>query len=174
MEMPAISSTASWNNFSLALDGLVNPLILRTNCRDAARTSSSVTGGSKLKRVLIFLHIELSLRDAGAFQKQIALARIARQGSSTLEFNARLGEAAELEEEIATNAGQEMVIFESRLRGESIDELQPGCGTARHGDGDRAIQFHDWRRRQLRELRIKTGDPLPVCLVGRERGGVAS
>src|SRR5689334_5143138 len=40
------SSTAASNEASFAFDGLVNPLILRMNCRAAARTSSSVAGGS--------------------------------------------------------------------------------------------------------------------------------
>src|SRR5690349_21846068 len=56
-EMPAISSIAARNGASLAFDGLLNPLIFLTNCSEAARTSSSVTGGSKLKSVLIFLHM---------------------------------------------------------------------------------------------------------------------
>ena len=51
------SSTARLNAASLTLDGLVNPDSLRTNCSDAARTSSSVAGGSKLKSVLMFRHI---------------------------------------------------------------------------------------------------------------------
>src|SRR5712692_7212675 len=55
--MPATSSTAARNAASLAFDGLVNPLIFLTNCSEAARTSSSVTGGSQLKSVLIFRHI---------------------------------------------------------------------------------------------------------------------
>src|SRR5438094_864319 len=57
-ETPATSSTAAWNAASFAFDGLVNPLIFLTNCNDAARISSSVTGGSKLKSVLIFRHID--------------------------------------------------------------------------------------------------------------------
>ena len=40
----------------------MNPLSLRTNCSDAARISSSVAGGSKLKSVLMFRHIS-SLSD---------------------------------------------------------------------------------------------------------------
>src|SRR5271163_5010894 len=56
--MPAISSTAVKNAASLLFDGLLKPVIFLTNCSDAARTSSSVTGGSKLKRVLIFRHIQ--------------------------------------------------------------------------------------------------------------------
>jgi len=53
-----ISSTAAWKLASFAFDGLVNPLIFRTNCRAAARTSSSVAGGAKLKRILILRHMD--------------------------------------------------------------------------------------------------------------------
>ena len=45
---PATSSTARSNASALACDGFVKPLILRTYCSAAARTSSSVAGGSKL------------------------------------------------------------------------------------------------------------------------------
>jgi hypothetical protein len=41
----------------LAADGLALPLIFRTNCKAAARISSSVTGGSKLDKGLMFLHM---------------------------------------------------------------------------------------------------------------------
>src|SRR5260370_27201903 len=58
IDTPATSSTAAKNSPSFAFDGLVKPLIFLTNCSEAARTSSSVTGGSKLKSVLIFLHTE--------------------------------------------------------------------------------------------------------------------
>jgi hypothetical protein len=57
----ATSSTAARNEASLAFDGLLKPLIFLTNCKDAARISSALTGGSKLKRVLIFLHIRHDL-----------------------------------------------------------------------------------------------------------------
>src|SRR5713101_2077321 len=62
IEMPAISSTAARNEPSFAFDGLLKPLIFLTNWSEAARTSSSVTGGSKLKRVFIFLHIPCDLQ----------------------------------------------------------------------------------------------------------------
>ena len=55
-EMSAISSTAAWKNRSLVFDGLVKPLIFLTNWSEAARISSSVTGGSKLNKGRIFLH----------------------------------------------------------------------------------------------------------------------
>jgi hypothetical protein len=47
------------NASSFAFDGLVKPLIFLTNCTDAARTSSSVTGGSKLNSGLMFRHMPL-------------------------------------------------------------------------------------------------------------------
>ena len=60
--MLAISSTAVINEASFAFDGLLKPLIFLTNWSEAARISSSVTGGSKLNRVLIFLHIHYDLK----------------------------------------------------------------------------------------------------------------
>src|SRR6201993_3047520 len=51
------SSTAARNDASFAFDGLLNPVILRTNWRAADRSSSSVAGGWKLNKILIFLHI---------------------------------------------------------------------------------------------------------------------
>ena len=57
VEIPAMASTAVRNEASLVFDGLLKPLIFLTNWSEAARISSALTGGSKLKRVLIFLHI---------------------------------------------------------------------------------------------------------------------
>jgi len=56
-EAVVTSSTATRNAGSLARDGLLKPLSFLTNCSAAARISSSVTGGSKLKRGLMFLHM---------------------------------------------------------------------------------------------------------------------
>src|ERR1700722_683912 len=61
--MAATSSPAARNALSLAFEGLLKPVIFLTNCSEAARISSSLTGGSKLKRVLIFLHIQRHLLD---------------------------------------------------------------------------------------------------------------
>jgi hypothetical protein len=58
--MLAMSSTAASKAPSLARDGLLKPLIFLTNCSDAARISSSVTGGSKLNNVLMFLHMRVA------------------------------------------------------------------------------------------------------------------
>ena len=58
--MAVTPSTAAMNAASFALDGLLKPLTFRTNCSEAARISSSVTGGEKLKRVLMFRHISVA------------------------------------------------------------------------------------------------------------------
>src|SRR5580658_6098222 len=60
IEAIAISSTAPRNATSFAFEGLLKPVIFLTNCKEASRTSSGVTGGSKLKSVLMFLHIDKS------------------------------------------------------------------------------------------------------------------
>jgi len=52
----ATSSTACSKAAQFAFDGLLNPLSFLTNWSDAARISSSVAGGAKLKRVFMFLH----------------------------------------------------------------------------------------------------------------------
>ena len=59
--MCAISSTARMNAASFAFDGVADPLTLRTYWSAAARTSSSVAGGSKLWSVLMFRHMPSSL-----------------------------------------------------------------------------------------------------------------
>src|SRR6202035_4053590 len=56
-EIAEISSTAARKEASFTLDGLLKPLIFRTNWSEAARISSALTGGSKLNRGLMFLHI---------------------------------------------------------------------------------------------------------------------
>src|SRR5205823_3964221 len=57
LDTSATSSTARSNASSFAREGFVNPLILRTYWSAAARTSSSVAGGSKLKSVWMFRHM---------------------------------------------------------------------------------------------------------------------
>jgi len=54
------SATARSNAASLALDGWVDPLTLRTYWSAAASTSSGVAAGSKLWSTLMFLHISAS------------------------------------------------------------------------------------------------------------------
>jgi anti-sigma regulatory factor (Ser/Thr protein kinase) len=53
----ATSSTARSKAASLAFEGFVEPLILRTYCSAEARTSSGVAGGAKLWSVLMLRHM---------------------------------------------------------------------------------------------------------------------
>jgi hypothetical protein len=57
LDADATWSTAARNAASLTFDGLLKPLTFLTNCSAAERISSSVAGGSKLNRVLMFLHM---------------------------------------------------------------------------------------------------------------------
>ena len=56
----AIELTARSKTTSLRFDGLVDPLSLRTNWSAASRISSSVAGGSKLNKGLMFRHMACS------------------------------------------------------------------------------------------------------------------
>jgi hypothetical protein len=60
LEIAVTASTAARNAASFAFDGLLKPLTFRTNCNEAARISSSVTGGEKLKRIFMFRHISVA------------------------------------------------------------------------------------------------------------------
>src|SRR6185503_5856344 len=60
------STTARLNASSFALDGLLKPLSLRTNCKAEARISASVAGGSKLNSVLMLRHMSLLRLNADA------------------------------------------------------------------------------------------------------------
>jgi hypothetical protein len=59
------SSTARSNATPFDLDGLVNPQSFLTNWSDASRISASVAGGSKLKSVLMFLHMAALVSPVG-------------------------------------------------------------------------------------------------------------
>ena len=94
--MEAISSTACWKAASLAFEGLVNPLILRTNWSEAARISGSVTGGAKLNRGRILRHMwtKVAERPGGAIETATAIfsnkVDIRISPSSTAEVKADL------------------------------------------------------------------------------------
>jgi hypothetical protein len=86
-EILAISSTAARNEASFVLDGLLNPVIFLTNWIEADRISSAVTGGSKLKRGLMFLHMGV-WRLALAFGVRFGVWRSVRINQSTLAVSA--------------------------------------------------------------------------------------
>src|ERR1700751_5470950 len=65
----------------------------------------------------------------GAVEEEFAFAGVLGEGGSTLEFGFGLGEAAKLEEKIAANRRQQMVVLERSLGGEVVDEF-PRCDRA--------------------------------------------
>src|SRR5947208_2646909 len=88
LDTAVIPSTAARKAASFAFDGLLKPLTLRTNCRAAARISSSVTGGAKLNRILMFRHISvcldgLGLAKAAGGQRTAALSAAKASSSMT-------------------------------------------------------------------------------------------
>jgi hypothetical protein len=80
-EMAATSSTAWRKAASFVFDGLLKPLIFRTYWSEADRISSGVTGGSKLKSILMFRHMSgdlvvLERARGGRVQRNTLLGKI--------------------------------------------------------------------------------------------------
>src|SRR5947209_19526266 len=73
-----------------------------------------------------------------ASEQQLPLSRVLREGCGSLELRARLVAAAELEQEVAANAGQEMIPAQRWFAGERVDELEACLWPERHRNGDRA------------------------------------
>ena len=68
-----------------------------------------------------------SARDRGdALHEHLPFARIPGEPGGALELGAGLGEAAELGEEIAAHARQQVVSSQRWLRGQAVDDLETG------------------------------------------------
>src|SRR5438067_12034541 len=61
-----------------------------------------------------------------AIEEQLAFAGVARERCRALELDTRLVETAELGQEIAAHARQEVVGLEQRLGGQRVDEIETG------------------------------------------------
>jgi hypothetical protein len=109
----------------------------------------------------------------GAGEEEFALAGVAGEGSGASEFGLGFGEAAEFEEEVAADAGQEMVRLERGLGGECVQEFEARGGTEGHGEGDGAIQFYDGRGREVGERLVERHNARPVGFFGSTRSRVA-
>src|ERR1700744_854775 len=70
---------------------------------------------------------------SGAIEKKFTFARVARKRGRALKLCLRLGEPAELEKKVPSNARQEVVGLERRLRNERINDFQTRCWTMCHG-----------------------------------------
>src|SRR5438876_5091151 len=108
-----------------------------------------------------------------AIKKQFALAGVLRLRGGTFEFRPGFSEAAELEEEVATNAGQKVIGLERRLGGQRVNEFETCGRTKGHCDRDGTVQFHDRRGRELCQGVVKSSDAVPVRFRGVRRASVA-
>src|SRR4029078_4744347 len=100
----------------------------------------------------------------GALEEQLTLRNVSGKRRRSLEFLLSLVEAAELGEQDAAHARQEVVALERALLAECIDELEARGGTKPHRDRDCAIQLHNGRRRDVGERLVKDNDTRPVRL----------
>ena len=81
------------------------------------------------------------------FEQQRAFALVAGHGGGALELDLRLFHAAELGQEIAADARQQVIILQRRFVDQLIDEIQPGLRAEGHRQGDRAVELDDGRGR---------------------------
>ena len=89
------------------------------------------------------LRLRLGGARLGTNEKEFALADVAGERGGACEFGLSFDETAEFEEEVAADAGQEMVRLERGFGGEGVEEFEAGGGTEGHGEGHGAIQFDD-------------------------------
>src|SRR2546425_3960827 len=129
----ATASTASLNTASLAFDGLRNPASFLTNWSDASRISSSVAGGSKLNKVLMFRHIASSPESDSPPDRMNPERRF---GLLRLSVGARLALAAPVE----TSAGPSL-----------LGPPLPGCGAAPGISGPRGPMSGSSLSQELRK-----------------------
>ena len=101
----AISSTAVENDDWFACDGLLNPLIFLTNCSAADRISSSVMGGSKLKRGLIFLHMPFDQTNRLYASHPLLFAKIRLMNRPVAAVNTCFGNCKLWKRQIAEHFG---------------------------------------------------------------------
>jgi hypothetical protein len=82
-------------------------------------------------------------------------ALVASQPRGRFEFSARLFLAAELMEEIASNARQQVIALERRLAREAVHDRQRDCRSFGNANGDRAVEFDDGRGHYRHQFRIE-------------------
>src|SRR5438067_13519087 len=97
-----------------------------------------------------------------ALEQKVTLARVPRQRSGALEFRTRFIRSAELREQVAADAWQEVIRLERGLRDKRVGKLETGRRTECHSIRDRAVQHHDRRLCELLESVVERRDMGPV------------
>ena len=103
-------------------------------------------------------------RRIAALPEPLALALVRAAGEAQRQ-DALVELAAAPQKALAKEAKRELQKL--KQRGFQVQELKPRARTVHHGDGNRAIQFHDRGREPVRENGVETGDAAPVGLLGR-------
>jgi hypothetical protein len=85
----------------------------------------------------------LRLGRAGPRRGQLPLARVAGQFAGPLELGAGLPWPPQLHQEVAADAGQQVVAAQGGFGGELVDQVEAGLGPERHGHGDGPVQLDD-------------------------------
>src|SRR5436309_3607874 len=108
----------------------------------------------------------------GALEEQLPLPCVAGERCRALALRPCFVETAELRQEIAAHARQEVVAPEGLLRSERIDELEARSWTECHRDRDRTIQLDDGGGREPGERFVELCDARPVRFRRRTRSRV--
>src|SRR6266446_1266904 len=75
--------------------------------------------------------------------QQFPFTSVACEAGRALELCAGFVYTAELLEEVAAHARQEVVVFERRFGSERVDEFEARSRTEGHGKRYRTVQFHN-------------------------------
>src|SRR3989442_13398317 len=105
----------------------------------------------------------------GALEQQRALWGVARERGRALELRPGLAEAAELGEEVAPHARQEVIAREGGLGRERIDDLETSRRTEGHGVRHGAIQLHDGGGRELGQGIVERRNARPAGVLPAAR-----
>jgi len=103
---------------------------------------------------------------ANAIEQQISLARVLRERRRAVEFGAGFVETFQLEEQIAANAGQQVIGRKRSVARQFVDDRQSRRRSGRHRHGHCAVQLDDGRWHDARKLRIQRRDARPVGFIG--------
>src|SRR5688500_3152155 len=87
-------------------------------------------------------------------EQQCAFALVARQRRRALELGLCFAMSAELHQQIAAHARQQVIVLERRLLPDRIDEIEPGLRAEGERERHRAIEIDDRGGRDLRQRAV--------------------
>src|ERR1043165_8091969 len=109
----------------------------------------------------------------GATEEKLSLSFVPRQLGRALELGGCLVRAARFLQEVAADAGEEVVVGKGLLVADLVEEGQARLGAEGHAQGHRAVQLDDGGRLDGCESLVKGCDSDPVGFLGSDRPRVA-